>query len=112
MVNYPKYTLNKSINNQFYWNLFSVNKEVLLTSETMYNKQDVLDGIASSKRNLSDSNFERKASLFSQPYFVQVAVGNYKVLGKSEMYSSVQARENGIAAVKRDAPYAGIEDLT
>jgi uncharacterized protein YegP (UPF0339 family) len=30
----------------------------------------------------------------------------------SEMYSSTYARDNGIEAVKRDAPIASTEDLT
>ena len=47
----------------------------------------------------------------NQYYFLQRAVNN-EDLGKSEMYESSQACENGIVAVKRDAPIANIEDLT
>ena len=75
-----------------------------------FSKQGALNGIISSKRNVADSNFSRKISTSNQPYFLQAA-GNGEVLGKSEMYNSTQAREDGIAAVKRDAPIAEIEDL-
>lgn len=112
MINYPKYVIRKSINFQFYWVLNASNAQPILNSETYINKQGALDGIASSKRNIADSNFDRRTSISNQPYFVQTASGNNKVIGQSEMYNSVQAREDGIKAVKRDAPIAGIEDLT
>jgi uncharacterized protein len=112
MINNPKYVLRRSANYQYYWNLNSVNGEVLLTSETYLSRQSAVDGIASSKRNTAESNFDRRTSIKNEPYFVQIASGNYQVLGTSEMYSSTQAMNNGIAAVKRDAPYAQTEDLT
>lgn len=111
MAKFPKYVLSKSTNLQFRWVLKSVNAETILTSETYVSKQGALNGIASSKTNIADSNFLRKTSITGQPYFLQVA-GNGEIIGNSEMYSSTQARENGIAAVKRDAPIAEIEDLT
>lgn len=111
MEKFPKYILKKSRNQQFVWVLNAVNAEPILSSETYVSKQGALYGIASSKRNLNDSNFLRKTATTNQPYFLQVA-GNGETIGNSEMYNSIQARENGIAAVKRDAPIAGIEDLT
>lgn len=111
MVKYPKYILNRSRNQQFVWVLKAVNAETILSSETYVSKQGALNGIASSKRNLNDSNFLRKTAITNQPYFLQVA-GNGETIGNSEMYNSIQARENGIAAVKRDTPIAEIEDLT
>ena len=35
-----------------------------------------------------------------------------EIIGRSENYTTRQARENGIEAVKRDAPGASTEDLT
>ena len=112
MAKFPKYVLKKSSNLQFVWVLYAVNGEAILSSsETYVSKQGAANGIASSKRNVADSNFLRKTAISGQPYFLQVA-GNGEALGKSEMYNSIQARENGIAAVKRDAPIAELEDLT
>jgi uncharacterized protein len=112
MAHFPKYILKKSSNLQFVWVLHAINGEVILpSSETYVSKQGALNGIASSKRNVADVNFLRKTATSGQPYFLQVA-GNGEPLGRSEMYNSIQARENGIAAVKRDAPNAEIEDLT
>jgi|SRR5690554_158398 len=106
-----KYQIKKTINNQYRWVLKATNGETLITSETYTTKQNCLNGIASSKVSVSDKNFERKSSISGQPYFNQVA-NNYQVLGTSEMYSSIAARDNGIESVKRNAPTATIEDLS
>ena len=112
MAKFPKYVLKRSSNQQFVWVLYAVNGEVILSSsETYVSRQGATNGIESSRRNIADSNFLRKTASTGQPYYLQVA-GNGEPLGKSEMYNSVQARENGIAAVKRDAPIAETEDLT
>lgn len=111
MANFPKYVMRRSSDSKFYWVLFSVNAEILITSETYNSKQGCADGVQSSRMNLNDSNFHRKTSQRSEPYFTQVAT-NGEPIGTSEMYSSNQARENGIAAVKRDAPKASVEDAT
>ena len=106
-----KYQIKKTINNQYRWVLRAANGETLITSETYTTKQNCLNGIASSKVSVSDKNFERKSSISGQPYFNQVA-NNCQVLGTSEMYSSIAARDNGIESVKRNAPTAIIEDLS
>lgn len=105
------YQIKKTINNQYRWVLKATNGETLITSETYTTKQNCLNGISSSKVSVSDKNFERKSSTAGQPYFNQVA-NNYLVLGTSEMYSSIAARDNGIESVKRNAPTATIEDLS
>ena len=112
MVNFPKYQIKKSINNQFYWVLYASNVEPILTSSEQYNaKQGCQTSIASSKKNVADSNFKRLRATNGQYYFLQIA-GNYEELGKSEMYQTSQDCENGIASVKRNAPIANIEDTT
>jgi uncharacterized protein len=37
---------------------------------------------------------------------------NGEIIGRSENYLTSSSRENGISAVKRDAPSAPIEDLS
>jgi hypothetical protein len=112
MVNYPKYVIRRSKDYQFYWVLNAINGRALITSETYTSKEACKNGIDSSRKNVADSNFQRKTSSNGwQHYFNQIA-GNYQVLGTSEMYNSKEAMEDGISAVKRDAPKAGIEDLS
>lgn len=106
-----KYQIKKTSNGQFRWTLKATNGETLLTSETYVSKQGCLDGVASSKASVADSNFRRLTSVRNEPYFTQNA-NNNQVLGTSEMYSSIYNRDNGIEAVKRFAPNAVIEDLS
>lgn len=111
MAKFPKYIVKRSSNYQYVWVLYAVNGEAILNSETYLNKQGALTGIASSKKNVADSNFQRKTSINWRYYFLQIA-NNGETIGTSEMYNASQGRDNGIAAVRRDAPIAEIEDLT
>tara|TARA_Y100000815_G_C13166590_1_gene433894 strand:- start:47 stop:241 length:195 start_codon:yes stop_codon:yes gene_type:complete len=56
--------------------------------------------------------FEIKKSKNGEFYFNLRSKGNGEIIATSEMYESKQNCKNGIAAVKRDAPEAEIEDLT
>lgn len=38
--------------------------------------------------------------------------GNGQQVGKSEMYSSASAMENGVESVKKNAPGAAVDDAT
>ena len=107
----PKFKIQRSTDDQFYWNLQAKNGEVILTSERYTTKQSCKTGIESSKRNVDERSFKRLVARNDQYYFVQIA-NNNEPIGVSEMYESTYSRDNGIAAVKRDAPVAGIEDAT
>lgn len=112
MINYPKYQIKRSLNNQFYWVLFASNAEPILTSSEQYTtKQNCQLSIASSRVCIADSNFSKRTALNGQYYFLQVA-RNGEALGKSEMYNTSQGRDNGIASVKKNAPIANVEDTT
>ena len=56
--------------------------------------------------------FEIKKSSNDKFYFNLRSKGNGEIIAISEMYNSKQACKNGIAAVKRDAPVAEIDDTT
>lgn len=86
------------------------NSEIILTSECYTRKSSALDGIAAVKACAADSDcFRRRRSRRGDAYFVLKAA-NGEVVGKSEMYSSVSAREAGIAAVRAHAPHAAVQD--
>lgn len=107
-----KFDLKKSTNDQFYFNLKAGNGQVILTSELYKAKSSALNGIESVQKNaLLDERYERKVSSKQEPYFVLKA-GNGEPIGKSEMYSSTAAMENGIESVKSNAPEATVNDLT
>jgi uncharacterized protein YegP (UPF0339 family) len=106
-----KFELKSSKNGQFMFNLKAANGEIILTSETYKEKTGALNGIQSVKANAAEnSRFDRKTAEDGQAYFVLKAA-NQEVIGKSEMYKSTAAMENGIASVKKNAPEARVEDL-
>ena len=97
---------------QFKFNLKAGNHQVVLSSELYKSKQSALGGIASVQKNAADdSRYQRKTAKDNSPYFTLVAA-NGEALGRSEMYSSVDAMEGGIASVKTNAPKAEVKDLT
>lgn len=97
---------------QFRFVLKAANHETLLTSERYPTRTSALAGIASVKANApSDLRYERKAACNGQPMF-NLKAANGECIGSSETYSSVGAREAGIASVKAAAPEAPVDDRT
>lgn len=111
-MKYPKFIIRKSSNDQFYFNLWSAQEEIVLTSEMYTTKQGCKNGIESVKTNATDDkNYEKRISENGKYYFVLKA-GNGEIIGVSKMYAYSTDRDNGIAIVKRDAPKAETEDLS
>ena len=109
----PKFQIFKSTSNgQYYFRLRAKNGEIILKSEGYITKQGCLNGIASVKTNAPfDSRYDRRKSVNEQYYF-NLKASNGEIIGTSETYHTQQGMENGISAVKRDAPVAQVEDLT
>ena len=106
-----KFVLSKNHQGHFHFNLKAGNGETILTSETYVAKPGALNGIASTRVNAPlDERCERRTAADGSPYFILKAA-NSETLGRSEMYSSPSARENGIASVKTNAPNAAMKDL-
>ena len=108
----PKFQIFTGTNGEFYFRLRARNGEPILASEGYKSKRSCQNGIDSVKANASDdSRFKRLTSNDGQFYFTLIA-GNNEVIGTSEMYTTEQARDNGIEAVKGTAPDAPIEDTS
>lgn len=107
-----KFEIKQATNGQFHFNLKAGNGQVILSSEMYKAKASAIKGIESVQLNAPhDNRYDRRQSKKDEPYFVLKA-GNGEVIGKSEMYSSNAAMENGISSVKTNAPGAPIDDLT
>jgi len=107
-----KYVIEKSTNGKYYFNLKAGNGEVILTSQMYEAKAGAENGIASVQTNSpDDARYDRKASAKDEPYF-NLKAGNGEVIGRSEMYSSNAAMENGIASVKKNGPDSPTVDQT
>ena len=104
---HPQFQVKTGKDGQFYFNLTAKNGQVILSSEGYKAKDSCEKGIASVKKNSQDDNrFERRVSKSGDPYFVLTAT-NGQEIGRSEMYKTKDAMENGINSVMTNAPVAG-----
>ena len=107
-----KFIINKSISNEYQFNLLNSNEQVILTSEGFTSKDNCIAGIRSVKNNATfDSRYERKIANNGEFYF-NLKGGNELIIGTSEMYTSIYQRENGIGSVKKYVLEADIVDET
>ncbi len=97
---------------QFMFNLKAANGEIVLTSERYTIKSSAKTGIAAVQANaLYDGRYQRQTSSSGLAYFTLMA-SNGEVVGTSELYSSVAARDAGIEVVKTIGPTAVTVDNT
>lgn len=100
----------RASSNQYYFALWASNGEKILQSEMYKVKDSAQTGALSVKANAgSDARYERLESVSKQPYF-RLQGANGEVLGTSEMYAAVAARDAGIASCKANGPKAEIVD--
>jgi uncharacterized protein len=106
------FVISKRKNGEFQFVLKAGNGQVILASEGYTTKAACENGIESVKKNSqTDTRFERLEAKNGKPYF-NLKATNGQIIGTSEMYESVAARENGIASVAKNAPDADTkEDL-
>ena len=108
----PKFQIFVGKDDQFYFRLKAANGEIILGSEGYTAKPSCQNGIASVKENAPlDLRYKRKIASNGQFYFTLTGA-NGEPIGKSEMYTTEDARDNGIEAVKKTAPDANVEDIS
>ena len=99
-----KFEIKSSGSDKSMFNLKAGNGQVILTSQSYASMDGCKNGIESVRKNSQDdARFERKTAKDGSPFFTLNAT-NGQIIGKSEMYSSNDAMENGIASVKKNAP--------
>jgi uncharacterized protein len=107
-----QYILRASSDGQYFFSLTAANNQKILASERYKSKDGAKNGIESVRTNSKDdSRYDRRTSSDGKHYFVLKAA-NQQIIGKSETYSSKQAMENGISAVKSVGPDAPVSDQT
>jgi uncharacterized protein YegP (UPF0339 family) len=106
------FLITKRANGEFQFVLKAGNGQVILASEGYTTKAACDNGIESVKKNSQDdARFDRLESKNGKPYF-NLKATNGQIIGSSEMYESVAARENGIESVMKNASGADVkEDL-
>lgn len=104
-----KFIIKTGKDGQRYFNLVAGNGEAILSSEGYAALAGCKKGIASVMKNGTDkTKFEKKTAKNGKFFFTLHAV-NKQVIGKSEMYETERACDNGIASVMRNAGTATIE---
>ncbi|WP_042411390.1 YegP family protein [Comamonas aquatica] len=105
-----KYVLKQSKNGKFFFNLHAVNGQIILSSEMYEAKASALNGVESVRKNGPlEARFDKLDGKDGSSYFTLKAT-NGQVIGRSEMYSSRVARDNGIASVMKNAADAALDD--
>ena len=107
-----KFEIKKSTNGKYHFNLKAGNGQIILSSEMYETKAACENGIESVKKNAAEEKrYEKRESKKGEPYFILKA-GNGQEIGRSEMYSSDSACDNGIESVTKNAPDAAVDDAT
>ena len=106
------YEIDKTNDGQFRFVLKAGNAETILTSEHYKAKNSAQNGIASVQANCTnDARYERKTASNGKFHF-SLKAANHEVIGRSQMYSSESARDNGIESVKTNGTTTTIKDNT
>lgn len=97
---------------EFRFRLKAGNGQIILASEGYKKKASAMNGIESVRKNAQeDKRFERTETKAGKARF-NLKASNGQVIGTSETYESVKARDNGIASVAKNAPDAKVVDTT
>ena len=106
------FLISKRKNDEFQFVLKAGNGQIILASEGYTTKASCDNGIESVRKNSQDdSRFDKLEAKNGKPYF-NLKAANGQIIGSSEMYESVAARDNGIESVKKNASDADVkEDL-
>jgi uncharacterized protein YegP (UPF0339 family) len=113
MMKNPKFQVFMNrIDKEFYFHLKSVQSgEIILSGEGYTSKQSCMAGVQAIQDCAGDErNYQRRDAHGN--YTFNLRGHNREIIGRSENYVTLLNRELGLAAVKRDAPVAGVEDLT
>ncbi|MBN6045862.1 YegP family protein [Citrobacter sp. ku-bf4] len=104
------FELSKSTNDQFRFVLKAGNGEAILTSELYTTKAAAENGIASVQSNSPlDERYDMKTASNGK-FFFNLKAGNHQIIGTSQMYSSTQSRDVGIASVKTNGSSKTIKE--
>src|SRR5271156_4849858 len=94
----------------YHFHLKAANGQIILTSQMYKEKSSARGGIEAVKKNAPvDKRYERKEAHNGEHMF-NLKAGNHQVIGTSQMYKSIEAREEGIASVKENAPEATVDN--
>ena len=107
-----KFEISKRVDEDFMFNLKAANGEIIMTSQGYSSKSACQHGIESVKANSFNKKMFISETAKDGSYYFNLTAVNTQVIGTSQMYTSTQGRDNGIASVRKNAPKAEIVDLS
>jgi len=107
-----RYEVKWATNEERYFHLKAPNGEIIMHSENYKTLAGCENGIGSCREHAPYDRFYGRAITKGEKLFFHLRAANNRIIGQSELYESVQAREAGIEAVKRYASQADVVDLT
>ena len=106
------FLISKRKNDEFQFVLKAGNGQIILASEGYTTKTSCDNGVESVRKNSQDDARFDKLEAKNGKFYFNLKAANGQIIGSSEMYESIAARDNGIESVKKNAPDADIkEDL-
>lgn len=106
-----KFEVYTAKNGEFYFRLKAGNGQVILASEGYKQKSSAHNGVESVKKNATDDTKYEKKTSASGKYHFNLKSTNGQIIGTSEMYTTSDARDNGIESVKKNAPDAEVVEV-
>ncbi|MEO9147147.1 MAG: YegP family protein [Ginsengibacter sp.] len=99
-------------NNEHYFRLINEEGKVLLSSEGYTQKENLLNGIESVKKNIALADkFEMKTGENGKHYF-NLKAANGQVLSTSAKWDSLEMRDTWMKKMKTEVPQAKVLELT
>lgn len=105
-----KFVIKLAINDQYYFNLETNDETIILKSEQYITKASCQNGIDSVKENAKDDSKYDKKIATNGKYYFNLKARNGQVIGTSQMYETSAGRDEGIEAVKANAPDATVTE--
>lgn len=109
---HPKYILKITNDERYHFNLTAKNGQVILTSQTYNSKSGAVSGIVSVQINSARDERYSRNKTSTNLYYFNLKANNGQVIGTSEMYTSSEARDNGVESVKQNGQSLNVEDQT
>ena len=106
------FELSKSKDEQFKFVLKAGNAEPILTSELYTSKSAAENGIASVQKNCASADRYELLDAKNGKFYFTLKAANHQVIGTSQMYSTKDARDGGVASVKANGTSTTIKDDT
>ncbi len=107
-----EFVVSKNTNGLYYFRLRANNGQLLLSSEGYVSKVGCLNGVESVKSNGRDQNRYDKRTSSNGKYYFNLKATNGQIIGTSEIFEVVTARDNAISAVQSMVTDAMVNDET